>query len=74
MGMLSYYVLAMRKVMREVAVKRAAYEALEERITAAVDRSAPWPSKDDQLGWTTCVVEQYAAAVDYFTFSAGAAY
>ena len=31
----------LRKVMREVAVKRAAYEELEERITAAVDRSAP---------------------------------
>ena len=64
----------LRKVMREVAVKRAAYEALEERITAAVDRSAPWPSNDDELGWTTCIVEQYAAAVDYFTSAAGAAY
>lgn len=66
--------LILRDAMRDVADKQAAYQRLQEGITATVDRSAHWPSNDDEREWPAAVVEEYVAAVHRCTETAGLSY
>jgi hypothetical protein len=66
--------LILRDAIRNVADKQSTYHKIQGGITAAVERSAHWPSSDDEWEWPSPIIEEYCATVHQCTETAGLPY